>query len=115
MIMEQKKQGKYTNSNYFISSLNPKKTALLMRTQTQLPTTKPIELKMELCNEKDVIEAKAALEELLAILNEALLEYKVTARTLSLVNEATKKYRTNYEIAIEAVKEGRENILDMAF
>lgn len=114
-IMQQNKQGKYTNSNYFISSLSPKRTVLLMRTQTQLPTTKPIELKLELCSEKDVIETKAALEELLAILNEAELEYKVTARTLSLVHEATKKYQSKYEKAIEAVKEGRENILDMAF
>lgn len=115
MIMEQKRNGQYTNSNYFISSLNPKKTALLMRTQTQLPTTKPVELKLELCNEQDIIKAKAALEELLSMLDEALLEYKVTARTLSLVHEATKKYQSKYEIAIEAVKEGRKNILDMAF
>lgn len=115
MIMQQNKEGQYSSSNIFISSLNPKKTVLLVRTQTQLPTAKPVELKLELCNEQDVIKAKTALEELSAMLDEALLEYKVTARTLSLVHEATKKYRTNYEIAIEAVKEGKDNILDMAF
>lgn len=115
VIMEQKKQGQYTNSNIFVSSLNPKKTVLLMRTQTQLPTAKPVDLKLELCNEQDVIKAKAALEELSTMLDEALFEYRVTAKTLSLVHEATRKYQTRYERAVEAIEEGRQTILDMAF